>query len=285
MNITSSLKTPGRSMRTVLALLLTLGGFLSLAAGNFFFSDRSPSLINEILSYLIPITYMILSHYLLKKSHLLNETFFNKKVCFCCAIKTIFFGILFMFIPISLSFLGQVLPHLGKQPATGYQLILLQIILLNLLVGIFEEGLFRHLIFKLLIKDPSKKSLLYGFFMSSLLFGILHFGNLTVAAQKPITVTSQVIYAFFLGMLFAALYLRYQSFAAIAFLHGFVDFLTSVPQLYGQTDSIASADITIMQGVITVGLLLPSGLLGILLLILFIKKQTPNHIFMNNSHS
>lgn len=271
MEQTSNFKTPGTAVRVVAAILLTIGGFLSLVAGDFFFSDSTQALHGEIRIYIIPVIYLTLVHYFLKKYHFLNEILFQKRAIPLRGLKTFSLGVLAMIIPLGLSLLGQVLPCLGKKPAAGYPTILFQLILLNLLIGFFEEGLFRYTIFRLLVKAHSKKSLVFGFLLSSLLFGFLHFGNLTTATQKPIAVSSQVIYACFLGMLFAALYLQFQSFPVIAVLHGFVDFLTYFPMLYGQTEAAASPDITFTQGLLTVALLLPSGLCGILLLIRFIR--------------
>lgn len=265
-------KGSGFFIRILAAAGLTIGGFLSLAAGDLLFSRGSESLTSQILVYIIPILYLTTLHCIFKKHRFLNDPFFETEKISWSGPRTFFTGALFMLIPLGLSILGNVLPYIGKKPVAGYAAILVQLILLNLLIGLFEEGLFRHLIFKILWKDSSRRSLLLSFFLSSLLFGVLHFGNLTVAAQKPIAVTTQVLYAFFLGMLFAGLYLRYHSFLGIAVLHGFIDFITSFPRLYGQPDPITSADITLLQGIATAGILLPSGLLGILLLRSFIKR-------------
>lgn len=264
-------KKTGYAPRIIIALCLTAGGFLSLAAGDWFFLRGSESLSRQLLVYIIPAIYITVSHHFLKKSQYLNECFFEKRAIRMRGLKTFFTGTAFMLIPLGLSVLGNILPYIGKKPVTGYPVVLLQLILLNLLIGLFEEGLFRHIIFKVLCRDSSRKSLLLGFFVSSFLFGILHFGNLTTAAQKPVAVITQVVYAFFLGMLFAGLYLRYQSFPAIAILHSFVDFITFFPLLYGQSDAIAPTDITVFQGITTAAILLPSGLLGILLLFLYMK--------------
>lgn len=272
METTLYTKKSGFFIRIVSAVCLTIGGFLSLAAGDWIFSASSESLTGQILVYLIPILYVTAVHGFLKKHHCLHEYFSEKRTSRRRGIRTFFLGTAFMLIPLGLSILGNVFPYIGKHPAAGYPVILVQLILLNLLIGLFEEGLFRHLIFNVLWKDSSRCSLLLGFFLSSLLFGLLHFGNLTVAAQKPVAVTTQVIYACFLGMLFAGLYLRYQSFPGIVILHGFVDFITSFPRLYGQADPVTSADITLAQGIQTAVLLLPSGLLGCLLLYICIKR-------------
>ena len=272
MEITVHTKGSGFFIRILAAICLTIGGFFSLAAGDWVFSRGSESLTSQILVYIIPIIYITSLHRIFKKHHFINESFFAAGRINWNGLRTFLTGALFMLIPLGLSVLGNVLPYIGKNPVSRYPVILVQLILLNLLIGLFEEGLFRHLIFKILWKDSSRRSLLLSFFLSSLLFGVLHFGNLTVAAQKPIAVTTQVLYAFFLGMLFAGLYLRYHSFLGIAVLHGFVDFITSFPRLYGQPDPVTSADITLLQGIATAGILLPSGLLGILLLRSFIKR-------------
>lgn len=78
-----------------------------------------------------------------------------------------------------------------------------------ILVGFFEEFLFRGIILSfLLTKWGSTQRQVYGsVVISSLLFGIFHLTNL-LKQVPPITVFVQVFYATIIGIAFAALFLR-----------------------------------------------------------------------------
>lgn len=168
-----------------------------------------------------------------------------------------------------------VLSFIDKKPLDNFSNILFKLIVLNICIGFFDKGLFRRIILRSLFKDDSKKSLWIGFLFSSLLFGLIHFGNLSVASQRPIAVTSQVIYTMFLGMLLSALYLRFKSFIGIMLLHSFIDFISFYPILYGQSTGVTFknvADITLIDAVATVCVLIPSAILGVIISISFSKK-------------
>ncbi len=272
-------KRYGFFIRIILSVLITIGGLCSLAAGNYFFTSRADTLTNGILTYIIPFIYLFIVYFIIVKFNFDNDNFFKIKNVNTKTFKTIFIGILCMLIPLVLSFLENVLPFIDKNPLDNFSNTLIKLIILNICVGFFEEGLFRRIVFRILFKDDSKKSLWIGFLFSSLLFGLIHFGNLSVTSQRPIAITSQVIYATFLGMLLAGLYLRFKSFVGIMILHAFVDFISFYPILYSQDTSITSkniADITLIDAIATVGVLIPSAILGIVILISFSKKYYNN---------
>lgn len=277
MNLDNSFQTKEYSFstRVILAILLTLGGFLALMGGDYFFTSRGNTLNNEILFYIIPFIYIFVAHYLIKKFNIDNGSFFKDLKVRAKMPKTILLGILCMIIPLGLSMLENVVPYLDKTPINNYSTILAKLILLNLCIGLFEEGLFRRIILRVLFKDESKKSLWLGFLFSSFLFGIIHIGNFSVAPQRPLAISSQIIYAMFLGMLLSALYIKYKSFIGVVILHAFVDFIMSFPRLFGQVGNVASKnipDITLSQAGITISILLPSAILGIIILLLYSKK-------------
>ena len=214
-----------------------------------------------------------------RKFNLINQSFFENKDIRFKGLKTFFTGFLCMILAICISILSSVLPFVGTKPVENFNVMLIQLIVLSLCIGIFEEGLFRGVILRILFKDNSKKSLWIGFMFSSFLFGMIHFGNLTIATQRPIAITSQVIYAMMLGLLLSALYIRFKSYIGIVCLHGFVDFISFVPRLYGKdlgASSEAVADISLKNGITTVGVIVPSAILGIVILIRFSKKYYCN---------
>lgn len=272
-------KRYGFSIRIILGILISIGGLCSLAGGNYFFTSRADTLTNGILTYIIPFTYLFIIYWIIGKSNFANDNFFETTNVNLKVFKTFFIGFLCILIPLTLSFLENVLPFIDKKPLDNFSILLFRLIILNICIGFFEEGLFRRIILRILFKDDSKKSLWIGFLFSSLLFGLIHFGNLSVASQRPIAVISQVIYAMFLGMLLAGLYLKYKSFIGVMLLHAFIDFISFYPTLYSQDVGITSknvADITLIDGIATVGVLIPSAVLGVIILISFSKKYYAN---------
>lgn len=95
-------------------------------------------------------------------------------------------------------------------------------------VGLFEELLFRLLIFltiyKILYQERPKR-LLYSIFASSLIFSLVHFSNMLNPNYEKISVFVQVLSAFFLGLLFQCLFLKFRNIILVIILHGVFNYL------------------------------------------------------------
>lgn len=116
------------------------------------------------------------------------------------------------------------------------------LILLYLFVGVFEEFLIRGLSLNILIEKfgNDKKGIWLSVIISSVLFGIIHFANLTTGASFQ-GVLIQVISTSFLGMYLAAIYLRSGSVWTTAILHGLYDLAVCIPDLFSTEEFIDSA--------------------------------------------
>ncbi|MCF6273504.1 MAG: CPBP family intramembrane metalloprotease [Rhodobacteraceae bacterium] len=96
---------------------------------------------------------------------------------------------------------------------------LLTMLVVSMLIGVFEESLFRGIVF---IGWNKKYGPFVALLASSLVFGVFHFINW--ATGQPFGETFwQVVHAFFLGIMYAALWLRIGSIYPVIFLHGFWD--------------------------------------------------------------
>lgn len=95
-------------------------------------------------------------------------------------------------------------------------------VVVALLVAIFEEGLFRGVIFKTLQQTNWPNRLWGQMAVSAVIFGGLHLFNLLQGASWQGTLM-QVIYAFALGMLFAAVAYRTQSLLPAILCHSLID--------------------------------------------------------------
>ena len=90
--------------------------------------------------------------------------------------------------------------------------------------GLFEEVLVRGLVLNVLLNKMSdtRKSIIKACWVSSMLFGVLHLFNLTTGAGVIETV-GQVIYATFVGVFLAAIYIRTKSLWPSIILHAVID--------------------------------------------------------------
>ena len=104
---------------------------------------------------------------------------------------------------------------LMQDPGPDYVLMLALILLFNLFVGIFEETLFRGVVFHGL---RARHGLWTALFASSLLFGAFHAVNLAIGQDLLFTLL-QILNAFALGLFFAALVLQSNSLWPAIVLH------------------------------------------------------------------
>ncbi len=106
----------------------------------------------------------------------------------------------------------------------------------NLFTGSLEEILCRGLVIALLVNYFNQQQQSYvslkAALLSSLLFGLVHFVNVFEKPETIGVIGGQVIYATFIGMGFAACYLRTQSLLPLMIIHAAINtvgFLTSAP--------------------------------------------------------
>lgn len=121
--------------------------------------------------------------------------------------------------PVAFILLINVMVGIQTDASIGHRLLA---VVVAILVAIFEEGLFRGVIFKTL-QETNWPSQLWGqMAVSALIFGGLHFLNLLQGSSWQGTLM-QVIYAFALGMLFAAVAYRTQSLLPTILCHWLID--------------------------------------------------------------
>lgn len=91
-------------------------------------------------------------------------------------------------------------------------------------VGVFEELVFRGLIFPLVLRRaaPTKKGILCAVLLSSALFGAVHLVNLF--SSSPVAVLMQVGYSFLVGCMCAVVLLLTRNVFACAGLHALYNF-------------------------------------------------------------
>lgn len=259
--------------RIILSVLLAFIFYIPLGAGNYIARNIEDELLKSLVSEIIPIIYVLSAYYIVKRYKLISNNFFEDTNIKFKASKTLLTGTLCLTLPLYFSFLSSVIPFIGKK-ADFYIIRLVLLFIFCLCIGIIEEILFRGIIFRILILDNSKTSLFMSVALSSILFGMMHLGNLTMNEKMLVTVTTQVVYTEFLGVLFAALYLRFKSLTGIIILHTLIDFISYYPKIFDMGVSSVNDvfDISLNAAAVTISVFLPSLFLSIIILYLFCKK-------------
>jgi membrane protease YdiL (CAAX protease family) len=135
----------------------------------------------------------------------------------------------------------------------------------RLATGFLEELLCRGLVLALLIQYYQSKNehhyLLKSVLISSLLFGVAHFGNVIENPQAIGAIAGQVTYATFIGVGFAAVYLQTRSLLPLIVIHFGIDFMSFLTKAPGSVDSV-----TFMDTLPAVLVCLPLFIFGLILL-------------------
>jgi membrane protease YdiL (CAAX protease family) len=129
----------------------------------------------------------------------------------------------------------------------------------NLMIGVLEEGALRGLVLVALVRAWGKTSagLIRAIVVSSAVFGVLHLVNLF---NKPVIQTLlQVVFATFIGIGFAGVFLRTKALLALMFIHGLIDLGGVLQQGSDKPGTVASA-------LVACAVTFPFALLGVWLL-------------------
>lgn len=131
-------------------------------------------------------------------------------------------------LPLLAMILIQGLPSLFS-PLSDDVLLWIYAVIMPIAAGVFEEGIVRGVIFGTMLRNWFYKAggIMKAVIASSLIFGLIHFANLNLA--NPLPTVSQVIYAFLIGIFFAAVYLRTGSLWGGVIGHVLVDFTSAIP--------------------------------------------------------
>lgn len=152
-----------------------------------------------------------------------------------------------------------------QKPEIGFVQALPQLLLFfvfNMTVGVVEEVLYRGLIFNSFRKyfGESKKGVYRAVLLSALVFGIVHLTNLIFTPDLVIATITQVIYAFFFGVLFNVIYYRTDNLLPCIIMHGVFDFISVfwtcfAEDLDKQIEVSNTTDMDIVSGLILIGLM------------------------------
>ncbi|WMB29320.1 CPBP family intramembrane metalloprotease [Streptococcus didelphis] len=121
---------------------------------------------------------------------------------------------------------------------------------------------FRGLIFSRLEKEysPLKASLI-----SALLFGLAHSLGL-LSDQPSLLILSQIIYAFFMGILFGAVFYVTKNIWSLVFLHGLVDFCSAIIKINTDKNQLEDASTILETAIANLVFVFPAALIGLTIL-------------------
>lgn len=153
--------------------------------------------------------------------------------------------------------------------ADAETVVLILFMLSVISTGLAEEVTMRGMVLPLLIysRRVTKNSLYFGVIVSSMIFGLLHFFNLTSQPENYGGITRQVIFATSLGIVFGALMLRTGNLFILAVFHGCINFLLGHSVLGERTVEELPEDIHIAENPDWVSW---AGIIGIFFILLLI---------------
>lgn len=124
----------------------------------------------------------------------------------------------------------------GFSPHEGWLPSLLEVLVLCAFIGVFEEGLFRLLLFGGLLSrhGATRNGLLVSALVSSAVFGAMHVTEFATGWLDVLTLLQMLLktaQAGILGLLLSAVLVRTHSFWGVALLHCLMNFLLLVPEV------------------------------------------------------
>lgn len=161
---------------------------------------------------------------------------------------------------------------------TSRPLALLLFPLLMFSIGFFEEILGRGVVLLVLLQKwgGTRRGIYQAVLVSSLMFGAAHLINLIQNRYSLLANLTQIGYAFFFAVLFAACFLRLKSIWPVMILHATFDFASGLREvIVGGGLSTQPYSITPQDALVSLLITLPLCLYGLFLLRKLLPAQRP----------
>lgn len=208
---------------------------------------------NNPVKYLLPISLIILISYILGYKSIFSLKLKNFVMIFTKG--WYIFIVAILNITLTLFSLDE---KLITQPS---RTIVLDFIITNILIAFFEEILFRSLVLSLLINSNKNYGVKKSIFISSLLFGLIHFINLFSLPYLILGTISQVIYTFCFGILLSTIYIKSRNIFIPIFLHAFFNITGSFSEIL-LAPNINNKDINLISMFIPIIIMIPCIFIG-----------------------
>lgn len=161
----------------------------------------------------------------------------------------------------------------------------------NMGVGLFEEVLVRGFLLGNMMHywKHDKNRVWKSIFFSSLIFGLLHMGNLLSGANL-ISVLFQVFYATAMGIAFGAVYIRTKNLWSVVLIHGIVDITGELGRMtypvnggadvvqYEQGLEFGKRFMSLLNGLMPIVMMAAGSVVAIIFAVYFVRKSKRNEI-------
>lgn len=153
---------------------------------------------------------------------------------------------------------------------TTNPLVILLFILVYVSTGFYEEILFRGLIMTIIMQKwgNHRRGIYFAVISSSILFGILHIINFFLRHVSLLAAVTQVLYATFFGVFFAACVLRCNTIWPAIILHAVFDICSNLDAIGAQSTfgQISNMNTTLTDALSSILVTLPFLIYGLFLL-------------------
>ncbi|MEN8078756.1 CPBP family intramembrane glutamic endopeptidase [Clostridioides difficile] len=249
---TNKIKTIIQKHTLISVILIILLSLLSMII-----SDKLLNILkistNNPVKYLLPISLVILISYISGYKNIFSLKSRNFIMLFTQG--WYIFIVAIINVTLTLLSLDENLIIMPSKTIVSY------FIITNISIGFFEEIIFRGLTLNLLINSNKNYSIKKAIFISSLLFGLIHFINLFSSPYLILGTLSQVIYTFCLGILLSSIYIKSRNIFIPIFLHAFFNITGSFSEIL-LAPNISNKDINIISMLIPIIIMLPCIFIG-----------------------
>ncbi len=151
---------------------------------------------------------------------------------------------------------------------TSRPLLLVLFVLLFLAVGFVEEILFRSVILNVLMQKwaDTKRGVYLSVIASSLIFGAIHLMNLIMGRYELLPALTQLAYALFFGVFFAACFLRTNTVWPVIVMHAIFDICGNLREISVNSSFGSLVQTTPQNSLLTILVTLPLFIYGLILL-------------------
>ncbi|MDO4198967.1 MAG: CPBP family intramembrane metalloprotease [Erysipelotrichaceae bacterium] len=172
--------------------------------------------------------------------------------------------------------IGAFVSTLGEVDLQPTLTIFIGYVLMNLMIAISEEVVFRRLYIGLLIEDKiniNKKNLWFAVIVAAVIFGLRHLINLMLYPNQIVTCSFQVLSTFCAAFYLTGMYLVCGSLVPGIVIHFLEDFAVSAMEMYSSKTLLDSTlDASVFQGLGMVILQIPYVICGIVMINQYLKK-------------
>ncbi|MDO5726806.1 MAG: type II CAAX endopeptidase family protein [Bowdeniella nasicola] len=241
----------------ILAVGIALVGIGALGASNALIAKPSTTASHGITYYLLPFVCLALLYGLIRP----QGVFRNFARSTGPAVRHGWYLLVVAVILSGLSLLGLPATQRTMPQATTILIYLL----ITILTATFEELLCRGLIQNILVRGfhASNTSAWRAIVVSSLIFSLMHFANLTVRPEYVIGTITQVIYTLCIGILLGTIYYLSGDLLAVIVLHAGFNFFGSLIDLFHTPVAQTATDMPVQAAIIQIVLLLPAVVIAL----------------------